>query len=267
MNNNCGKPKLNSSDILMDSCSAQILTEKIVITAGHCVSGPDSKSYVITGYFNRKKDTDPHRVHEVKRIYIHPQYEILDFLGAQASLNDVAVLKIKDRIDILRPDIGTACLPIREFNTSIVGFSVGQSRITILGYGKTEKKESSCCLRYAENIATVSMEKCKRALKQYGSVPGKALMDITINENTFCIKGDHDNHKVTTCFGDSGGGSYFKTEDSRYVLVGITSFGRSNADGCDYRFPSVNTYINPYIGWILNVVHKTMKTGDNILKN
>ncbi|CAB4059228.1 unnamed protein product [Lepeophtheirus salmonis] len=223
---NCGK---KSESI---ACSGQILTEKFVITAGHCVNKA-IQMLVITGYLDLREILDRSHVHK----------------------NDISILELFSPLKLSDPEIGVACLPIPNENVSSINFRMGKDFVTILGYGTTNNGARSCCLRYAKDLRSMGWRNCKKRLFRdfhFSSVI-KYLTDKTMNSNSVCSIGN-EKHKAN---GDSGGGMYF-LEDDRYVLMGVTSYGKVSHAMCDYQSPFVSANIRVYIDWILKIIH-----GDN----
>jgi secreted trypsin-like serine protease len=65
-----------------------------------------------------------------------------------------------------------------------------------------------------------------------------------VNANNICLSGKN---KTSTCIGDSGGGLHVDVNNEK-ILIGIVSFGAEA--GCEKDYPTVLTFISPYIAWI-----------------
>ncbi|XP_071749534.1 clotting factor B [Lepeophtheirus salmonis] len=214
---------------------------------------------VITGYLDLREILDRSHVHKVKKIYIHSDYKEWSLLQSIVAENDISILELFSPLKLsVDPEIGVACLPIPNENVSSINFRMGKDFVTILGYGTTNNGARSCCLRYAKDLRSMGWRNCKKRLFRdfhFSSVI-KYLTDKTMNSNSVCSIGN-EKHKATSCIGDSGGGMYF-LEDDRYVLMGVTSYGKVSHAMCDYQSPFVSANIRVYIDWILKIIH-----GDN----
>nr|XP_040581474.1 plasma kallikrein-like isoform X3 [Lepeophtheirus salmonis] len=192
---------------------------------------------VITGYLDLREILDRSHVHKVKKIYIHSDYKEWSLLQSIVAENDISILELFSPLKLS---------------------GMGKDFVTILGYGTTNNGARSCCLRYAKDLRSMGWRNCKKRLFRdfhFSSVI-KYLTDKTMNSNSVCSIGN-EKHKATSCIGDSGGGMYF-LEDDRYVLMGVTSYGKVSHAMCDYQSPFVSANIRVYIDWILKIIH-----GDN----
>ena len=106
------------SDHLNSACSAVLIGNRFALTAAHCLytqdndeALPASEFSIILGVHNRTKRTEPKRKQiRIKDIFVHEKFN--------SSLNDIALLKLEERVDLsIYPP---ACLPF-NFGENLVG--------------------------------------------------------------------------------------------------------------------------------------------------
>ena len=129
--------------------------------------------------------------------------------------------------NIISPGVGPGCLPY-TFN----GYNFEGKSLTAVGWGTTSFAGPSSSVLLKTPLNVISNQQCAKSMQN-------------IDSTKICTGGDrvHD-----TCGKDSGGGLYWFA--SRYYPIAIVNYGRQ----CATSYPSVNSRINSYIGWIESMV-------------
>lgn len=259
-------------------CGGTIISENYILTAAHCFDGI-SKSLMArattvllkgVNIFNKKTNKYDNVEVTASDVFIHDHY-----VGAMSSAearrlgvepgprNDLAIVRIDIRDEMVRSQITPACLPQRNYQIPV------GTRCKIMGHGFVNAQdEEAFIMPRMLQMADVFISQndiCK------AEVDSEAIRS-KINENTLCIRGP-----IHPCVGDSGGplvckgeepyriqgekdydydynsGSY--TSDSEWYLAGVTSFAVSSdlQDQCGYFKSAVFGKVAYNLAWISRV--------------
>ncbi|XP_025030783.1 transmembrane protease serine 12-like [Python bivittatus] len=212
-------------------CGGSLINNHTVLTAAHCSTknqAPEMWRAVI-GLHHLFK----HRIYtiksRVKAIKVHYYYDTEEYR------NDIALFQLSKSItysDYIQP----ICLP----NSTLVLTSDMTCYIT--GWGmKKEKGKASYTLQEAQ-LKLFPLNICN----QYTWYAG------TVSSTTFCAGSE--TGAVDSCQGDSGGPLVCYLSDSKYYLIGITSYGV----GCGRpRFPGIYTSLPKYRHWVEKQLSET----------
>lgn len=206
-------------------CGATIINNKYLVTASHCVDGASTRSLTIVVGDHHKGNTQASEVsHPLQRIIMHELYDG-NSLSTEGLPHDIALLEVVNPMqfnDYVQP----ACLPGDE-NLDLVG----NPECWITGWGLTQGSQDENVLQEL-NIEVRTNAEC-------GNIWGADM----IHEGHVCL-----GHGQTgACNGDSGGPLVCKV-NSKWVLAGATSWGRSGCQTAGY--PSVYTRVSKYLNWI-----------------
>ncbi|XP_072025139.1 uncharacterized protein [Amphiura filiformis] len=203
-------------------CGATVLNEQWAITAAHCIG---SSRTLVLGDTIKDQPTQYHVDVEFSAIITHPQYD------SDTYFNDLALLRFKQPItfnDYVRP----ICLAtLQEELQHYTGcYAIGWGRLTYKGESPEHLQEV--------DVPLWTHDDC---VEEWGS---------SVNTDNICAGvAPEDTLGKGTCQGDSGGPMICRgADDSRWHLVGVTSFGPSG--NCAQRSPNVCVRITQFYDWI-----------------
>jgi secreted trypsin-like serine protease len=204
-------------------CGGALVAPRVVLTAGHCVSGsgPDSGIEVTAGVVDLKSPAAI-RLRSVGVI------RAAGFRGETRG-DDWAVIQLDRKLDLPTVDLGH-------------GGAGDRGTFTIMGWGQTSENSlrQQRRLRYAA-VSTVADGTCAAAYRQAG-------VDLVADESICAQRSG-----VDTCQGDSGGPMVRRDGAGRWVQVGIVSWGLGCArDG----YPGVYTQVSAFRQEIKAAVHR-----------
>ena len=172
-------------------CSGTLITDTVVLTAGHCLQGSSGNPYVFFG-------DDVRRNGEYRATVegeVHPDY------NGQSIRNDIALLRLASPAPT---DIES--IPYLPAELGLSAADQGVTTVDFSGFGRDENNNSGVKLHVVDTIDVV----CDGP----GSCAGY------VNPLMF----GYDQQPGGPCSGDSGGPSYILRGGVEYV-AGVTSYG------------------------------------------
>ncbi|XP_026735241.1 CLIP domain-containing serine protease 2-like isoform X2 [Trichoplusia ni] len=227
-------------DELVWLCGGALLTDRHVITAGHCVQkseyGYDLKT-VRVGEYDVRTDPDCElkvcapavQDRAVKNITSHPSYDKPPFH------NDVAIIELETPITF-NDYVAPICLP--KTTEQMANVLIGE-KMTVAGWGKTNMTtEERGQILQVVSIPVVDPALCDSFGKGYKVAESEICAGTELNKDS--------------CGGDSGGPlmKIFDTpEGPKNYLIGVVSFGPTI---CGIKKPGVYTSVSHFLKWILD---------------
>ncbi|RWS02774.1 Trypsin-1-like protein [Dinothrombium tinctorium] len=208
-------------------CGGALIASDWVITAAHCFdeSLALDEVRVIAGGYSLSKKAEEETIHEVEHVEKHPEW------NSEKVLNDIALVKLKNAVNLQFPWTNVICLPNRWYIP--FGFA------TIAGWGLTSINGKNSDQLLSLDLPIIGKRRCE---KIYGSK--------MIKENMICagyLKGGKD-----SCNTDSGG-PMMKRIGQQFFIIGIISFGAG--EGCAKAASiTVTTKVSNYVPWIQMIV-------------
>jgi secreted trypsin-like serine protease len=201
-------------------CTGSLIAQDVVLTAAHCVMPGADYKIIIPG------ETPP-RLLDVRRIAVHPQFNVRGILNHRASA-DVALLQLVAPLATSK-----APSPLGAPKTPIVA----GARFTVAGIGVTRRGDG----KSGGTIRAVDL-----AVTGKPSTLQIRLVD-PLTRNTGAGLGG--------CTGDSGA-PVFEEQNGHAIIVGVVSWstGPNNSDGCG-GLTGV-TPLTLYRDWILQTSAK-----------
>lgn len=207
-------------------CGGVLLSNRIVITAAHCVESSISSSVILGAHFLFEAN-EPYRLtFEVLRqaYIIHPKYD------PQMLYNDLALLILPTAVEFTK-SIQKIELPSKEeLQNSFTG-----DLATVSGWGRFSDDNSwvSDVLRFTVNEVKSNSE-CN-------AIFGDFVIDSTLCTITRSTRSG-------ICHGDSGG-PLTVTKDGKPILIGVVSFVA--LAGCQFDYPTGFARITYFYEWIM----------------
>jgi secreted trypsin-like serine protease len=217
-------------------CGASLLTEKISITAAHCIQ-ENAQAYkkrakdiqLHIGRYDIENDNESdYEISGVKIIIVNPYWlETSDY----SHDADVALLVLE------QPTIyGVYIQPVCLWHGSDDIIDIVNSTGTVVGWGKQNEKETSN-VPWMTEIYVIADNTCLRSDQDF--------FHLT-SERTFCGRSDKESGP---CTGDSGGGFYMKIGE-QWILRGIVAGSLVKNYKCDLENPAVYTDVAKFLRWI-----------------
>lgn len=204
------------------NCGGAIVSERWVITAGHCVVNyPPAFIVIVTG---TNRYADPGGVYYTSEVHVHCMYD------QPYMHNDIALLKTTENIifDELTQPIALPVAPVRE-----------GAEIVLTGWGAEVANGAANVNLQKLYLGFVKLDECADIFNQTSNLGVGHIC-------TFSKQGEG------SCHGDSGG-----PLASNGYLVGLVNWGRPCAQG----FPDVHASVYYYLDWIRNVISGNSKCG------
>ncbi|KAJ0172392.1 hypothetical protein K1T71_012365 [Dendrolimus kikuchii] len=210
------------SGVWGQSCAANILNSRYVLSAAHCFEGilySPSNRRIRAGSTNRNTGGV---LAYVTREYNHPTY------GQNGFDGDISVILLTTALTYN---------PVIQPGTIIAQNTQLPDNVPVVhaGWGATSQGGLASSVLLDVTIYTVNNDLCK---ERYLTLPNPGI----VTPNMICA-GILDVGGKDACQGDSGGPLYFGD-----IIIGVVSWGH----GCaNETFPGISTAVSPYTDWIV----------------
>ena len=204
-------------------CSGTLIHPQVFLTAGHCTDGLDE--YGIETIWVSFDEYALNELRDVKQVITHPEYG-----WGTTDPHDVGLLILKEPVKTKgKKGIQPAELPDEGFLDTLKAEGVlsdgpDKAPFTVVGYGGS--------LNWPPPEITYEDER-QVAFSEYRALSGPWLH---LSQNSKLDNGG-------TCFGDSGGPTFYEDKKGNETLVGVTSWGDAQcvATGFYYRVDIAQT--------------------------
>ncbi|XP_060535914.1 modular serine protease-like [Cylas formicarius] len=223
-------------------CGGSMLTQNLVLTAGHCVTDSkgrprDTAIYKIAAgkYYNRYMDERDNKTVEyadIKTILVNPQYGGSN----QNYLGDMAIL-VLNRVIPLSQVIQPICY------TNLAEMTVHYNDLGVVtGWGYTEADGVPSDTLKKLELPYTNIDECKATLPP-------VWVDRFFTYDKMC--GGFYNKSRSVCKGDSGGAFAFENEFHRFYVIGIVSISHSyKKDTCNIEQNALFTRVADHANWL-----------------
>jgi secreted trypsin-like serine protease len=149
-----------SGEAVIYACGGSLISEKFILTAGHCLYAGGPVKWVKLGLIHRDQDDDNVHTIEVEEIFQHPDYI------PKGKNNDIGLLKLKESVP-LSERIFPICLP---------QVSTIKPRAVATGFGRTGFQHNA-----SDELLKVTLEKfenseCQEVFKNHVVVTNDTML-------------------------------------------------------------------------------------------
>ncbi|XP_046638059.1 urokinase-type plasminogen activator-like [Daphnia pulicaria] len=231
--------KLKDGGSLRQWCGGAIISERLVLTAAHCIDHLRKTEFVVVvGDHDTSVSSSKEQIFPVENFIIHSKFKSTKG-GFDIALVKLATVNGKGIVfgDVAQP----ICLPSSDSD-----YKPG-TWCSVSGWGmqKPASEESVSNVLKVASVPLISSETCNKK-----EVYGNQLNSNTFPDGMLCagyLEGGTD-----ACRGDSGG-PLACSVNGQFQLLGLVSWG----DGCaDKNKPGVYTKTLHYLNWIQDSTRK-----------
>jgi len=212
-----------------------------VITAAHNIKSTNGLKVRVGEYDAsafKRPEFYQHEEYSVNRVIIHPQFD------RKRLSNDIAVLRLRQRINLNHRYVNAACMPACDEQFGFT-FSNGTGvRCHVAGWGKDEFTGDFQFIQHKVDVPIMDEFRCNAALKLALNRRQQGVGDrFQLHPSEVCAGGEVGKD---ACTGDGGSPLVCQAQSGRWTVVGLVSWGI----GCASELPGVYVKVSHYRDWI-----------------
>jgi len=213
-----------------------------VITAAHNLKNVGGGLKVRVGEYDasafKRPELVQHEEYSVTRVIKHPSFD------NKRLTNDIAVLRLSQRVNLAHPYVSAACLPACEDQFSFTFSNGTGARCHVAGWGKDEFSGNFQFIQHKVDIPLMDDFKCNAALKLALNRRQRGVGDrFQLHSSEICAGGEVGKD---ACTGDGGSPLVCQSDTGRWTVVGLVTWGV----GCGSDTPGVYANVGYFRNWI-----------------